>query len=147
LEIAQAMLLRYSSEEGKKFKRFSEDCCAALLARQWPGNVRELINVVRAAVALHDGETVELQMLSPAQAPAGPLDGSGLASQSMPVPAATIGSGAALIDDKQRIKPLALVEREAIEAALRAFGGNVTRAAKALEVNPSTIHRKMSAWG
>jgi transcriptional regulator of acetoin/glycerol metabolism len=29
---------------------------------------------------------------------------------------------------------------------MRACGGNITRAAKALQVNPSTIHRKMSVW-
>ncbi len=46
----------------------------------------------------------------------------------------------------QEILPLAVVERRAIENALRAFGGNITRAAKALQVNPSTIHRKMAAW-
>jgi two-component system repressor protein LuxO len=46
----------------------------------------------------------------------------------------------------ENIKPLAQIEREAIESAMRACGGNITRAAKALQVNPSTIHRKMSVW-
>lgn len=147
IEIAQAMLKRYSSEDKKKFKRFSEACCAALLARHWPGNVRELINVVRATVALHDAETVEADMLPPPQATA---HSTAATSAQQTTDASTARSLATarpdLQGDTQKIKPLAQVEREAIEAAIRVFGGNITRAAKALEVNPSTIHRKMSTW-
>ncbi len=38
---------------------------------------------------------------------------------------------------------LAQIEHLAIEAALKRHGGNVTRAAKELAVNPSTIYRKL----
>jgi len=48
--------------------------------------------------------------------------------------------------DALDIKPLAQIEREAIEQALAATGGNVPRAAALLEVNPSTIYRKLKAW-
>jgi len=41
---------------------------------------------------------------------------------------------------------LAAIERIAIEAALERHAGNVTRAAKELAVNPSTIYRKMERW-
>ena len=44
------------------------------------------------------------------------------------------------------IRPLAVVEREAIESALTACGGNVPRAAAALGVSPSTLYRKKQAW-
>jgi DNA-binding NtrC family response regulator len=44
------------------------------------------------------------------------------------------------------VRPLAAVEREAIEAALTVFGGNVPRAAAALGVSPSTLYRKKQAW-
>jgi two-component system repressor protein LuxO len=146
LEIAQAMLARYSKEENKRFKQFSSDSRAALLARRWPGNVRELINVVRAAVALHDGETVEVGMLAPEQTQvSAPSDS--MASHHLGVSVAVAAQAfASEQGERQSIKPLAQVEREAIESALRAFSGNVTRAAKALQVNPSTIHRKMSTW-
>lgn len=143
LEIAQAMLVRYSKEDNKRFERFSQQCDAALLARSWPGNVRELINVVRATVALHDGETVEVGMLpapqtaqAPGQSPSLPAAPGDLAEQAAP----------ASHESPEGIKPLAQVEREAIEAAVRACRGNITHAARALQVNPSTIHRKMSVW-
>ena len=41
---------------------------------------------------------------------------------------------------------LELVEREAVDFALRAFGGNVAKAARALQVNPSTLYRKIQGW-
>ena len=44
------------------------------------------------------------------------------------------------------IRPLAVVEREAIELALTACGGNVPRAAAALGVSPSTLYRKKQSW-
>jgi two-component system repressor protein LuxO len=139
LEIAKAMLERYSQEDKKGFKRFSAESCTALLARSWPGNVRELINVVRATVALNDGETVEVQMLPPPQQAIAARQAAALSAVD------DLGTATPSRQDSH-IKPLALVEREAIEAAMRACGGNITRAARALEVNPSTIHRKMSVW-
>ena len=46
----------------------------------------------------------------------------------------------------QPVQPLAVMERRLIEAALRQTGNDVPRAAALLEVNPSTIYRKLQAW-
>jgi DNA-binding NtrC family response regulator len=43
----------------------------------------------------------------------------------------------------RELKPLALAESETIDAAIAAAGGNISRAAAALGVNPSTLYRKM----
>jgi two-component system, repressor protein LuxO len=48
--------------------------------------------------------------------------------------------------DPARVRPLGDLEREAVDYALRAFGGNVARAAQALQVNPSTLYRKIQVW-
>ena len=45
----------------------------------------------------------------------------------------------------RELKPLALAESEAIDAAIAAAGGNISRAAAALGVNPSTLYRKMQS--
>ena len=45
-----------------------------------------------------------------------------------------------------RVRPLDAVEREAVDYALRAFHGNVAKAARALQVNPSTLYRKIQVW-
>ena len=48
--------------------------------------------------------------------------------------------------DPKLIRPLQDVEREAVDYALRAFGGNVAQAARALQVNASTLYRKIQVW-
>ena len=47
---------------------------------------------------------------------------------------------------RSRVKPLWLVEREAIQSAIEASGGSITRAAVLLEVAPSTVYRKLRSW-
>jgi two-component system repressor protein LuxO len=47
---------------------------------------------------------------------------------------------------RQSVVPLWQVERDAIEAAIARFDGNIPRAAAALEISPSTIYRKRQAW-
>ncbi|MCS6855125.1 MAG: helix-turn-helix domain-containing protein [Elioraea sp.] len=49
-------------------------------------------------------------------------------------------------DPASLIKPLADVEREAIERAIALCGGNIAKAAAHLGVSPSTIYRKRAAW-
>ena len=48
--------------------------------------------------------------------------------------------------DRAKVRPLLEIEREVVDYALRAFGGNVTQAARALQVNPSTLYRKIQVW-
>ena len=44
------------------------------------------------------------------------------------------------------IVTLATMERRLIAAALKQTGNDVPRAAALLEINPSTIYRKLQAW-
>ncbi len=46
-----------------------------------------------------------------------------------------------------KVKPLWLVEREAIQSAIEASGGSIKRAAVLLEVASSTLYRKLRSWG
>ncbi len=58
--------------------------------------------------------------------------------------AAAHGNGP--VCDPKRVRPLEDVEREAVDYALRAFGGNVSKAARALKINASTLYRKVQVW-
>ncbi|MCX7380207.1 MAG: sigma-54 dependent transcriptional regulator [Alphaproteobacteria bacterium] len=58
-----------------------------------------------------------------------------------PAPAATLR-----VDPEQEILPLAEMERRMVLAALMRTGNDIPRAASLLEVNPSTIYRKMLQW-
>jgi two-component system repressor protein LuxO len=47
---------------------------------------------------------------------------------------------------RQQVIPLWLIEKNTIEGAIEACGGNVNQAAGLLEVAPSTIYRKLQSW-
>ncbi len=63
------------------------------------------------------------------------------AAPAAPAPAATLR-----VDPEQEILPLAEMERRMVLAALARTGNDIPRAASLLEVNPSTIYRKMLQW-
>ena len=63
-------------------------------------------------------------------------------------PAITVATAAVSLAsfDRAKVRPLLEIEREVVDYALRAFGGNVAQAARALQVNPSTLYRKIQVW-
>ncbi|MFC7049560.1 sigma-54-dependent transcriptional regulator [Emcibacter nanhaiensis] len=144
LEIAYALLDNFTREEGKHFVRFSPEVEKVFLHHPWPGNVRQMQNIIRNVVVLHNGEEVSLEMLP---APFNSYD--------VTTPSATVVEKVAQTGDNvvvlpkmspKAIRPLEEQEREIIEEAIRLCDGNITKAAGYLEINPSTIYRKMKSW-
>jgi DNA-binding NtrC family response regulator len=147
LEIARAMLDRYTAEEGKAFRAFDPDAEHILLTYSWPGNVRQLQNVIRNIVALQDGETVTPAMLPPPLAGAGNLlEALAQTQPSLEFIKGEMARTGLLQKTPAAVKPLWLIERGAIEEAVTYCDGNVPRAAALLEVSPSTIYRKRMSW-
>jgi two-component system repressor protein LuxO len=139
LLLARHFLALYSQEEGKAFTDFDDGAVRALRRYPWPGNIRELQNVLRNTVLFNSGGLVTEVMLSR-------LDP---AAASRPVTIAALLPAprfAGAPDSGSAVKPLWLVEKEAIEEAIAVCGGNVPRAAALLEVNPSTIYRRKAEW-
>lgn len=112
----------------------SAGAIAALTGYSWPGNYRELFSVLRRLRCQHPGwepvtadglpqETVQMDMAAPIPARAGPDD-----------PAAP----------GERAASLHALERQAIEQALLACQGNISRAARRLGIHRSTLHRKLN---
>lgn len=145
MQIAKSSLVDFAAEEGKSFVGFEPEAADVLTARPWPGNVRQLLNVVRNVVVLNDGPFVSVGMLpgevsSAPSAPAMPL-------QSVPpAPAPAVSRPpaagiAALVGTS-----MADVERELIEATIAHCDGSIPRAARMLELSPSTIYRKLETW-
>lgn len=87
----------------------------------WPGNLRELNNVMRRATLLAKGKHIGLSELERSMAPSTPTE---------PL---------ALHDE--------LTEQQRIEAALRATGGNKSKAAQLLAVDRKTLYNKMKRYG
>lgn len=144
LELAGTFLSSFSAEEGKSFDGFSGETEEMMMAYEWPGNVRELQNVIRNVVVMNSGGEIGRDMLPrPLDQFSGVLrktrrDG-GSPPSAAPVASASAGSSGA-------IRPLWVVEKEAIENAIRLCGGNVPKAAIELGISASTIYRKMKAW-
>lgn len=144
LEIAEHLLLQIAEEEGKAFRGFDPAVRKRFLSYDWPGNVRQLENVLRNIVVLHDGEVVTADMLP---APLNRADGErpGLADGA----SGRVGPGGSMSSrslNPDLVRPLWQVEKDAIESAIAAFGGNISKAAAALGTVPSTIYRKQKSW-
>ena len=129
IALANAFLRRFAAEEGRNFRGFDSEARQRIRTYAWPGNVRQLENAIRRIVVLHDGDEVAARML--------PINLSGNAEEMAPKAAATA---------RATVVPFLAQERQIIENALAAHGGNIARAAAALEISPATIYRKRQAW-
>ena len=146
LPLAAHFLTSFAAEEGKAFRRFSSEAEAILRRYEWPGNVRQLQNVVRNVVVLHEAETVTPAMLpAPLDGGAGAAAGPGPANASAPGGQPSDPAGPAIATEGP-VRPLWMVERDAIEAAIERCQGSVLRAAALLGIDDSTIYRKRRRW-
>lgn len=162
LLIARHFLAQFGREEGRRFRGFTREAEAAITAYPWPGNVRQLQNAIRNVVVLHDAEMVEAAMLPPMLLRAGRVVGSAPAPSALvemaaaavaapmpagrPEPVVLAAPPPPLAPPPPPVEPLAVMEKRLILTALEQTGQDVPRAAALLEVNPSTIYRKLAAW-
>jgi len=137
IEIAEAALARFAQEEGRIFHGLDPAVRNLMLSLPWPGNVRQLLNVMRNVVVLNQGGWVTPEMLPPGLADEGRAED--------PPPTATSSPDALSLDTLLGL-PLAEAERRLIEATLAMHGGSIPRAARVLDVSPSTLYRKIEAW-
>ena len=133
----------FAKEEGKDFADFDEGATRALRRYPWPGNIRELQNALRNTVLFNQGPLVTEAMLGrlDANAPLRPF-----AATTQPFAALSPARSAGASGAGAAVKPLWLVEKEAIEEAIALCNGNIPRAAALLEINPSTIYRRKAEW-
>ncbi|MEW6265488.1 MAG: sigma-54 dependent transcriptional regulator [Thermodesulfobacteriota bacterium] len=129
--LVKDFLEEFSKENKTEIKTMSEQALVELMALGWPGNVRELKNMVERLVILTSGpviETMEPILKPPAQAPG---------------PALPLGQFMGKTFKEAR----ADFEREYIRARLTEHGGNVTQTAEAIEMDRTSLHKKMKALG
>jgi len=112
---------------GKEPKTVGKEARDALLAYDWPGNVRELENVIERAVILTENGVITQEDL-----PERVLQGGK-------------GRGSLVIDNPTMT--LDELEREYILKVLHHTGGQKKRASEILGINPSTLYRKLLAYG
>jgi DNA-binding NtrC family response regulator len=133
--IARVKLREFAEAEGRIFTGFSDGALELLTAYSWPGNVRELLNVLWTLVLMNPGPLITPDLLPPEITQGG--DG----ERPAPEPLAEPDGGDELVGHT-----LAEIERRVIEATIRNQGGSVPRAARVLDVSPSTLYRKREAW-
>ena len=98
----------------------------AITAYDWPGNVRELENALEHAVTLSRGEAIDAAALPER------------ITTPRPRP---------LVQERAAVNPtLDAIERAYILWVLQAEGGNKSRAAEVLGIDPSTLYRKLARY-
>jgi two-component system response regulator HydG len=125
--LANAFLERSAAQRGEEAKRLSEGALERLREYSWPGNVRELENALERAIILTRGATIELSAL--------------------PERLTEHRSQPLVVEQTPANPTLETIERAYIMWVLQSEGGNKSRAADVLGIDPSTLYRKLSRYG
>jgi len=126
LPLANYFVDTFAAKMGKKVTRISTPAIDMLMAYHWPGNVRELENCIEYAVLLTNDGVIYAHSLPP----------------TLQTPDDTAGGAAGGL--RVRIQSF---ERDMIVDALKRTGGNVTAAARALEITPRMLRYKIKQLG
>ncbi|MEW6321485.1 MAG: sigma 54-interacting transcriptional regulator [Acidobacteriota bacterium] len=123
LPLARAFLEATAARMRRKVTGFTPAAAQQMLRYAWPGNVRELENAIERATVLATRSRIDVGDLPP--------------EVRLAVPDAFAPGEA---------RTLAEVERDYIQAVLRAAGGNRTKAAATLGIGAATLYRKLKAY-
>jgi DNA-binding NtrC family response regulator len=126
LLLIEFLLQNLATENGSEPKALSSEALDAVMVYEWPGNVRELENALEHAVVLSRGALIE----------GGALPERITKRRKEPLVA----------ERSYRNPTLEVIERAYIMWVLQAEGGNKTRAAEVLGIDPSTLYRKLSRY-
>ncbi|HQR29984.1 MAG TPA: sigma-54 dependent transcriptional regulator [Anaeromyxobacteraceae bacterium] len=142
--LVQHFIEKYDRRLGKKVERVDEAAMEVLTHYAWPGNIRELENVMERSVLFADGPLVTVAQLPETlrdrtPGPATPVAALGALG------AIASPSGASMKDIVRQAQ--SELERTLISRALEETGGNVTRAAKKLQISRKSLQVKMKELG
>lgn len=119
--LARMFLKRFSGENPRRPRGFSESALAAMYRHDWPGNVRELLNRVRRAIVMCEGRLITPGDLN-FSVDHRPLD---------------------LSLETARVE----AERKTILTALQCSGGNAGKSAQMVGVSRATFYRLLEKHG
>jgi two-component system response regulator HydG len=117
--LIEHFLEKYSHETTKRVDHITRDTIERLAAYKWPGNVRELENAIERAVVLSKSRTLDSQDF------------------------AFLQRTPAMFSDPMSLRDM---EKHYIQRILEECGWNVTRAAKVLDINRVTLHKKIKRF-
>ncbi len=119
--------IRKHSRHKKNPQSISDEALAKLTKYSWPGNVRELENVIERAMVLNKGDIINLIDLPDALHKAEPVE-----------------PGNGKLHLKEALKS---PEKDLIKKALDSAKWNRNNAAKILDINRTTLYKKMQKYG
>jgi Nif-specific regulatory protein len=126
LLLADCFVEKFSKSSGKKVRRISTAAIDLLVSYHWPGNVRELENCIERAVLLSPGASIEAHHLPPTLQKKDPSEKGATGTLDSAVSA---------------------LEYEMIVAELKAFDGNMARAARKLGLTERQIGLRVKRFG
>ncbi|SFM64451.1 sigma-54-dependent transcriptional regulator [Thermodesulforhabdus norvegica] len=119
--LAEHFLARFRRETNKPVTAISRDAIQLLESYDWPGNVRELENAIERAVVLARGRMLTRQDFD-----------------------FLLRGGEFRNEADQSLKA---VEKRHIEKVLKECGWNISKAARILDINRTTLHHKIKKYG
>jgi DNA-binding NtrC family response regulator len=127
--LVEVILRPLAKEVGRPIPTLSPRAMKKLQSYHWPGNVRELRNVLERSLLTLDGKEIRSEdlLLEAESAPGGKPSSSGV-----PV-------------SEWEIRPLDDVIADYVAAAVDAAGGNMRKAARQLQISPSTLYSRLKA--
>lgn len=135
--LAEHFLDQFGREMGKELIGFSDESMAALLRYTYPGNVRELQNIIERAAVLSTKQTVGADAL-----PAHVVEG-----QASLHPLSIVQEPNGEWEPVPLAEALKEPERQILLRALEANNWNRSQTADQLEINRTTLYKKMKAFG
>lgn len=127
------------SEFEKQPVSISDEVKQVFMNYSWPGNLRELRNIIRRSVILTSGDEITGDAL-----PIGMKDASEVkSSENVQQPIVSQGSSPNLLNIKDQNREQ---ERRLVLEALEKFKYNKTKAAEALNIDRSTLYKKMKLY-
>ncbi len=122
----------FAKRHKKTIKSISPAASRILIDYDWPGNVRQLRNIVESMVVVDADETLDVDDLPPELVDEVP--------EGLEAPPTTSGPSR-LIG-----RPLADIERWAIEETLKLTGGNREETARILGIGARTLYRRLEQY-
>jgi two-component system, NtrC family, response regulator AtoC len=131
---------KYNRRLNKRIEGMTDEALAEVQAYAWPGNIRELENLIERTLLFADGPSIDVADL-PQNLRSGALTPLPTAGTTLPGPPGETG-----LKDIVRQRAAEL-EKGLITRALEETGGNVTRAAKLLQISRKSLQTKMKELG
>ncbi len=129
--LVEEILRPLAKEMGRPVPQVSELAVKKLIAYPWPGNVRELRNVLERAMLMASGSEIRSEDVT--------------LERDVKLAA---GSGEGMMPTEEwDIQPLETIIATYAAAAVKATKGNVRKAARKLEISPSTLYARLGPVG